>query len=156
MSRRIDAASRLIRAPASRIYEAFATADAMETWLPPEGMTGKMLAFAFRESGGYRLRLTYGDQRGAPGKTSDGTDEVEVRFAKLVPHERIEQIVTFKSNDPAFAGEMRISWSFESAESGTIVTVRCEDVPAGISPEDHQTGLNSTLSHLAAFVTAAG
>lgn len=128
----------------------------METWLPPEGMTGKMLAFAFREGGGYRLRLTYGDRRGAPGKTSDDTDEVEVRFAKLVPHEQIEQIVTFKSNDPAFAGEMRISWSFESAESGTIVTVRCEDVPAGISPEDHQTGLNSTLSHLAAFVTAAG
>jgi len=32
------------------------------------------------------------------------------------------------------------------------VTVRCEDVPAGIRPEDHQAGLASTLNNLAEFV----
>jgi hypothetical protein len=39
---------------------------------------------------------------------------------------------------------------------GTLVTVRCEDVPAGIRPEEHQAGLMSTLDNLAAFPQEAG
>jgi len=151
MSRRIDTASKLIRASASKIYQAFATADAMKSWLPPQGMTGTMVAFAFREGGAYRIRLTYNEPRHMPGKTSEDVDEVEVRFVKLVPDQRIEQTVTFESEDPAFSGEMRISWILEPAENGTLVTVRCEDVPAGIRAEDHQAGLTSTLSNLAKF-----
>lgn len=152
--KRVDTASKLIHAPAKTLYEAFATADAVETWLPPQGMTGRMLAFAFREGGAYRLRLTYDEAHGAPGKTTDDADEVEVRFARLVPHERIEQAVTFESNEPAFAGEMRMTWLFEPAQNGTLVTVRCEDVPVGIGAEDHQAGLSSTLSNLAKYVAA--
>ena len=151
MSKRADAASKLIRAPASAIYEAFATADAMKTWLPPQGMTGAMLAFTFREGGTYRMRLTYNEPQHTPGKTSADADEVEVRFVKLVPYERIEQAVTFESDDPAFSGEMRIAWILNPVQSGTLVTVRCEDVPVGVEAEDHQAGLESTLSNLAAF-----
>ncbi|MGA9422211.1 MAG: SRPBCC domain-containing protein [Rhodanobacteraceae bacterium] len=151
MSKRVDTASRLMRASASTIYGAFATADAMKAWLPPQGMTGTMLAFTFREGGTYRMRLTYNEPQHTPGKTSEDADEVEIRFVKLVPHERIEQAVTFESDDPAFSGEMRITWILEPVRTGTLVTVRCEDVPAGIEAEDHQAGLQSTLSNLAAF-----
>ena len=45
MSERVDTQSRLIRAAAATIYRAFATADAMKTWLPPQGMTARMLGF---------------------------------------------------------------------------------------------------------------
>lgn len=151
MSKRVDTASKVIRASASKIYQAFATADAMEAWLPPEGMAGTMLAFTFHEGGTYRMRLTYKERQHVPGKTSEDADEVEVRFVKLVPNERIEQAVTFESDDPTFSGEMRIAWTLEPVPEGTLVTVRCEDVPLGISPEDHQAGLSSTLSNLAAF-----
>ena len=41
MSKRVDSASKPIRASASRIYQAFATRTAMETWLPPQRMTGR-------------------------------------------------------------------------------------------------------------------
>jgi uncharacterized protein YndB with AHSA1/START domain len=123
----------------------------MERWLPPEGMTANMLAFSFREGGAYRMRLTYDEAQPTPGKTSENADEVEVRFVKLVQNERIEQSVVFDSDDPAFSGQMRITWVLESAQDGTLVTVRCEDVPAGIRPEDHQAGLTSTLDNLAAF-----
>jgi uncharacterized protein YndB with AHSA1/START domain len=152
MSKRIDSASRLIRASASTIYQSFATREAMETWLPPQGMTGSMLAFAFREGGTYRMRLLYDESQHTPGKTSEDADDVEVRFIKLVPGRCIEQAVVFESDDPAFAGEMRITWTLESARNGTLVTVRCEDVPTGIRPEDHQAGLTSTLGNLAAYV----
>jgi len=155
MSKRADTASRLIHASASTIYRAFATADAMKSWLPPQGMTGTMLAFAFRDGGAYRMRLTYNEPQHMPGKTSADADEVEVRFVKLVPHERIEQAVTFESDDPAFSGEMRIAWILDSVQNGTLVTVRCENVPEGIEAEDHQAGLESTLGNLAAFAERA-
>jgi len=152
MASRVDSAAKLIRASPSTVYRAFATPVAMETWLPPQGMTGRMLAYAFREGGSYRMRLTYKESRHTPGKTHVHADEVEVRFVKLVPSERIEQAVTFSSEEPAFAGEMRIIWTLEPASNGTtLVSVRCEDVPVGIRPDDHEAGLKSTLENLAAF-----
>ena len=152
MSKRVDTATRLIHASTSTVYGAFTTARAMESWLPPEGMSGTMLAFTFREGGAYRMRLTYNEPQHTSGKTSEDADEVEARFLKLVPYERIEQAVTFESDDPAFAGEMRITWVLEPGQDGTLVTVSCVDIPSGIRPEDHQAGLTSTLNNLAAFV----
>lgn len=156
MSTRIDTASRLIGAPAARIYRAFATSDSMEAWLPPRGMTGQILDFAFCEGGGYRMRLTYDEPGHVPGKTSEDGDEVEVKFVRLVQEERLEQAVAFDSDDPAFSGEMRMTWVLEPMEGGTLVTVRCEDVPVGIRPEDHEVGLRSTLGNLATFAERGG
>lgn len=151
---RIDKASVLIRASAPSVYQAFAKRGAMERWLPPAGMTGRMLEFDFREGGSYRMRLTYIDPAHGQGKTSEGADEVAVRFAKLVADRSIEQIVTFDSDDPAYSGEMRVIWHLEPVEQGTLVMVRAEHVPEGISAEDHEAGLSSTLRNLAAFVEA--
>ena len=90
-------------------------------------------------------------EAGGAGKTSEQGDEVNVRFVKIVPNERIEQAVTFASDDPAFSGEMRIQWILQPMDNGTLVTVRCEDVPVGILAEDHEAGLKSTLNNLAAY-----
>jgi len=155
MTGRVDTAARLIHGTASAIYQAFATPGAMEVWLPPEGMTGTMLAFDFREGGSYRMRLKYDESQHSPGKTSHDADDVEVIFVRLVPDERIEQAVTFQSEDPGFSGKMRIAWTMEPVQSGTLVTVRCANVPAGIRREDHEAGLASTLGNLAGFVEGA-
>lgn len=150
MATRVDSASKLIRASASTIYRAFAEPGALERWLPPQGMSGRMLRFEFYEGGAYRMRLEYQDARNR-GKTSENADEVEVRIVSLVPDQRIEQVVTFESDDPEFAEEMRITWTLDNAKEGTLVTVRCEDVPLGIRPEDHEAGLKSSLANLATF-----
>lgn len=152
MADRIDTASRLIRAAPPAVYRAFAAAEAFVAWLPPEGMTGTLLAFGFREGGGFRMRLTYTEPEHTPGKTADDADDVKARFVRLVPDERIEQAVEFESDDPAYAGVMRMTWTFEAVDGGTLATVRCEDVPAGIDPGDHEVGLTSTLGNLAVFV----
>lgn len=148
---RIDQAKRLIRAKPDSVYRAFATAKALESWLPPKGMSGKVLAFDFREGGSYRMRLTHEEPHDAPGKSSEHADDVEVRILRLIPNERIEQAVVFDSEDPAFAGTMKTTWTFKPVPQGTEVTVRCENVPEGIRPEDHAKGLGSTLENLAAF-----
>lgn len=134
------------------VYRAFAEPGAMEQWIPPAGMVARMLHFDFREGGGYRMRLTYVDPGGGQGKTAEGSDEVQVRLVGITEGRQIEQEVVFKATDPSFAGVMRMVWTFEAEGPGTRVTVRAENVPEGIRPEDHRAGMNSTLENLDAFL----
>ncbi len=97
------------------------------------------------------MRLSCNESGHPPGKTSQNSDEVEVRFLRLIPHKRIEQEVRFDSEEPEFAGSMKITWLFKAVDQGTKVTVRCENVPEGIRPEDHEAGLTSTLQNLTEF-----
>jgi hypothetical protein len=71
---------------------------------------------------------------------------------ELIPNERIVQLVIFESDDPAFAGEMRMTWCLSPAAVGTEVSITCENVPEGIRKEDHDAGLRSALENLAKFV----
>jgi len=148
---RTDQASRLINAPPRAIYRAFVDAVALAKWLPPRGMTAEIFAFEPRPGGAFRMALTY-EAAGQRGKTEDNRDVVEGRFVELVEGERIVWAVTFKSDDPSFAGEMKMTWSFAPAPGGTEVTIIAENVPPGISKEDHDAGLRSTLENLAAFI----
>src|SRR5690606_26021614 len=104
---RVDAADRLIAAPPAVVYRAFAEPGALERWLPPRGMRGEMRVFVFRSGGSYRMRLTYDAPQPGQGKASDDADDVEVRLTRVEPERRVEQEVTFTSEDPAFAGTMR-------------------------------------------------
>lgn len=151
--RRTDTASRVIAAELAVIYRAFLDPEALVEWLPPEGMTGHIYTFEPREGGTYKMALTYNaDQGTMRGKTSEDTDVVEGRFLELVPNERIVQMVQFESDDPAFAGEMKMTWDLAPVSGGTRVTITCENVPVGIRKEDHDTGLRASLDNLAAFV----
>jgi len=150
---RTDRASRLIKAPADKVYRAFVDPEALARWLPPEGMTGEMLAFDLRAGGGYRMALRYDEPApDTPGKTGENEDVVETRFITLMPNKRIVQTAVFDAEDPAFAGTMRMTWTFEATEGGTRVAITCEDVPQGIRKQDHLQGLKSSLANLAAFV----
>lgn len=156
MSGRTDRASKIVHAPASVIYKALVDADALEKWLPPKGMSAKIERFDLRQEGGYRMTLSYDDPNTEhAGKTSEGTDVVDVIFAKLVPDREIVQLATFQSEDPAFAGAMTMTWTLASNNDATEVTVTAEDVPTGIKESDHVEGLNASLENLAAFVAAA-
>lgn len=149
---RVDSASRIIKAPPHTIYRALIDPEAIAAWRPPEGMKGEMLAFEGREGGLYRMSLTYiGTEHDLRGKTTEHADVVEGRFLELVPDRRVVEVVEFESDDPAFAGSMTITTALAAVPGGTEVTIRCENVPDGIRPEDHQEGMASTLANLAAF-----
>lgn len=149
---RTDAQSRVIAATPQAIYRAFTDAAAWPQWLPPGGVTGRVDLFEPRPGGRYRMVLTFHGADARPGKTSENTDIVEGRFAELVPDRRVVHLVTFRSDDPAFAGEMRMTWALMPADGGTEVSFIAENVPPGISKQDHDTGMRSTLENLARFV----
>jgi uncharacterized protein YndB with AHSA1/START domain len=150
---RIDRASRELDATPDRVYDALLDPDALLSWLPPAGMTGRFEPYVVRTGGGYRLVLTYAGTGASPGKTTDDADAVEATFVELVPEERVVQAVQFDSDDPAYAGTMTMTWTLEPRGTTTVVEIRAEDVPPGISPDDHQVGLDSTLGNLAAYLS---
>lgn len=149
---RTDSGSRVITASPERVYAALVDPDALIAWLPPGGMTGRFDRFDARPGGSYRLVLTYADASGAPGKATADSDIVEARFVDIVPGVRVVQAVDFVSDDPAFAGTMTMTWEVTADGAGTRVDIRADDVPDGISAEDHAEGLASSLANLAAYL----
>ncbi len=115
-------------------------------------MSGSFERFDARPGGSYRLVLTYDDASTAQGKTTAGSDVVEARFLEVVPGRRVVQAVDFVSDDPAHAGTMTMTWEVAAEGAGTRVDIRADDVPTGISAEDHATGLASSLANLARHV----
>jgi len=145
--------SQVIQAPREVVYRAFLEPDAVASWLSPDNMRGQVDTFEPQEGGKFRMSLTYLDQLDSPrGKTSEDTDTFEGRFVELVPNEKIVWVVEFESQQSDFAGEMKITWSLADTKGGTEVTVLFENVPAGISLEDNETGSRQSLRKLAAFI----
>jgi uncharacterized protein YndB with AHSA1/START domain len=126
--------------------------EALAAWLPPDGMSGRFERFDARPGGSYRLMLTYADASNAPGKATADSDIVEARFVEVVPGERLVQAVDFVSDDPAHAGTMTMTWEIAATRGGTRVDFRADDVPNGISAEDHDAGLRSSLANLASYL----
>jgi len=146
---RTDRAARVIDGPVDRVFHALVDRDALEAWLPPQGMTAQFERFDARPGGSYRLVLTYAEATDTRGKSTADSDVVEARYVDIIPDERVVQEVDFVSDDPAFAGTMTMTWAVQEVEGGTRVEIVAEDVPEGISAEDHAAGLTSSLEHLA-------
>jgi 8-oxo-dGTP diphosphatase len=149
---RTDLASLVIHADRETVFAALTDPDALVAWLPPKGMRGRFERFDLRDGGSYRLVLTYDDAAAAPGKTDAASDVAEVRIARVVPGESVEQLVDFESDDAAFRGTMRMTWSVRSTDDGTVVEFAARDVPSGIRARDHAEGLTSSLANLAAYL----
>jgi uncharacterized protein YndB with AHSA1/START domain len=145
--------SRIIQAPRRITYHAFLDPDTLASWRAPENMKASVHVFDAREGGSYRMSLTYTDsEHSLVGKSSPHTDTFQGRFIELVPYEKIVELIEFKSRDPRFAGEMKMTITFADTEKGTEVTVLCENIPSGIRAEDNELGCRSSLHNLARLV----
>ncbi|MBI1195074.1 MAG: hypothetical protein GC138_04435 [Gammaproteobacteria bacterium] len=51
---------------------------------------------------------------------------------------------------------MHMVWTLQPEHEGAIVTMRSENGPSGIRPEDHEVGMSSSLENLANFVENKG
>jgi uncharacterized protein YndB with AHSA1/START domain len=148
---RTDQSDRLIAAAPQTIYDAMTNPLALAVWLPPAGMHGEMIDFALRPGGHYKMILRHDDVTVA-GKSGGNEDIAMARYVELVPGRLIVQHIDFPSADPAFAGTMVMHWILDEMPDGTLVTIRAENVPLGISAADHAEGLASSLENLARFV----
>lgn len=153
---RVDSASRTIPAPRKRVFEAMIDPGAVEQWLPPEGARAKLERFEPRPGGAFVMTLVFADDGATKRKTTRNSDRVAGTFAEVMPPQRIRQQFTFVSDDPQFAGTMTMTWRLADVVGGTLVTVTATDVPRGISAEDHQKGMDSSLANLARYLETSG
>jgi len=145
--------SRIIKAPRTKLYAACLDPEALARWRVPDRMTGVVHSFDPRLGGSYRMSLMYkAPKRGSAGKTSSDTDSFIGHFVELVPDEKIVESIAFESDDPAYAGTMSLTTSFEDVPGGTNVTMKFDGLPPGIRPEDNETGTRQSLAKLAALV----
>lgn len=142
----------MIAAPREKVFAALVDPDALIAWLPPAGMTGRFERFDLRPGGSYRMVLTYAGAAASRGKATADSDIVEVRFVHILPGARVVQAVDFVSDDPAYGGTMTMTWEVTPVQGGTRVDITAENVPEGISEEDHAAGLSSSLANLADYL----
>jgi uncharacterized protein YndB with AHSA1/START domain len=124
----------------------------VKEWLPPKGARGSIDAFDPRPGGAFCMTLTFENSSHAKGKSTSNADVVRGQFVTLEKNRRVTQRFEFDSADPAFAGTMTMTWTLNPQEEGTVLTVTAEDVPVGITAEDHEAGMASSLSNLAAII----
>jgi uncharacterized protein YndB with AHSA1/START domain len=136
--------SRVIKAPAERIYSAFLDADALAKFSPPAGYTAKYDHADGEVGGTYRGTFT----------SLDKSDEHSFggEYVELVPNERIVQSDKFETDAPEMQGEMTVTITLEEVEGGTEVTVWQEGIPKPIPEEDAATGWGMSLENLARLV----
>jgi uncharacterized protein YndB with AHSA1/START domain len=145
--------SLVIPAPREALYRAFTDPAALEAWQAPGEMTGKVHSFDLRVGGGYEMSLFYPEaDLESVGKSGEREDRFSTRFVELSPPSRVVQVVSFDSDDPAFAGEMTMTITLEERAGGTEVTIAYEGIPAGIRPEDNELGTRLSLEKLARYV----
>lgn len=149
---RVDRESHTVHAPAPQVFAALVDPPALAQWLPPAGMTGRFDHADIRPGGSFRLVLIPDDPDG-PGKAGDGSDVVDARIVAVVEDQQVVQAVDFPSDDLSVHGTMTMTWTLVPTDAGTHVEVMATDVPPGIDPQDHSTGLRSSLANLAAHVT---
>lgn len=149
---RTSSNSRIINATRDMVYKAFTEREALEFWLAPNGMTGKIYNFEPKIGGGYEMSLFYIDHK-IEGKTSGNEDLFSAKFVELKPNERIVQTINFQSDKDEFSGGMMMDVLLEEVEHEcTKVTVVFKNIPIGIEPKDNKTGTDQSLEKLAHYM----
>lgn len=144
-------ARRHLRAECAEVYRALLDAQAVTSWMVPDGMTSHVHMFDAREEGLFRISLTY-DAPSGTGKTTAHTDTYHGRFVKLVPNELVVEEMEFETNDSTMRGVMTVTYTLTEADGGTDLVAVHENVPPGISPADNELGWQMSLDKLGALV----
>lgn len=144
--------SKIIHADKATVFNAFSDKKALEYWLAPDGMTGKIHDFNFHIGGGYEMSLYYNDNE-IGGKTRGNEDRFTAAFTEIKPCERIVQTINFKSDNNAFKDEMTMEVLFTNLDTNsTKVTIIFRNIPTGIDPKDNEDGTEQSLQKLKTYL----
>lgn len=146
--------SRRIDAPRETVYQAFLDATAVAMWLVPEKVRGWVHAFDPSEGGVFRFSIS--SDSPADGRTVPVIGTFHGLFVKLVPNQRIVQLMEIETHDSSLRGRMTVTITLaECGEGCTEVAVQHKHLPRGIPEEDNEAGWNSALERLAGLVERA-
>lgn len=136
--------TRVIKAPAERVYNAFLDPDAMAKWSPPNGYTGHVYKMEPKEGGTWRMSFSSLDRK--------QTHFFGGKYLELKPYERIRYTDNFE--DPALqtGTDLTVTVTFKPVKGGTEVTVVQEGLPAAIPLDDAEKGWGQSFDNLSRLV----
>ena len=140
-------------APRPALYQAFLDPALVAAWMAPGTMTATVHAMEAHAGGQFRVSLTYtAPEDTGSGKTSSTTDTYHGRFVTLVPNELIVEAIEFETDNPAMTGDMTLTVQLADAPGGSRLTMRYDNLPAGVSVADNELGTRLSLEKLAALL----
>ncbi|WP_298959667.1 SRPBCC domain-containing protein [uncultured Roseibium sp.] len=132
--------SRIIAAPCSRIFAAFADPSALARWFKPNRDTPvEILTYEFRIGGTYRLAWLLPDGR---------RPVVRGTFEEIERDQAIRMTWVWEAPDPLAGVPMRVTFHFEQSGGATEVKIVHEGIPNDMACTVHQEGWESTLDVL--------
>lgn len=147
--------TRLIKATPDIIYNAFTNPAALEVWMVPGTMTGKIHSFDGSIGGGYTMSLYYPKGlNGQKGKSAANEDRYTARFITLDPYKRIVLGIQFDTGSRGFVGEMIMEVQLGRNGSSTQVTIIFTNLPLGVRPEDNAKGTEESLDKLERYLAS--
>ncbi len=133
---------RVLPAKPDKVFRAFTEADALATWLPPYGFTGRVEHMNARQGGGFRMTFT---NFGAGHSHSFGGDYLE-----FAPGKRLRY--TNRFDDPNLPGEMVVTVDLAEVGPGTDLRVEQAGIPDAIPVAMCHLGWQDSLDKLARLV----
>ena len=133
---------RVLSTKPEKVYRAFIEADAVATWLPPNGFACTVHQLDARVGGIHRMSF----RNFTTGKSHSFGGE----YVELVPNERLRY--TDKFDDPSLTGQMQVTVTLRKVSVGTELNIVQEGVPDVIPLEACYLGWQESLRNLARLV----
>jgi uncharacterized protein YndB with AHSA1/START domain len=135
--------SRVIRAPRSRVYDAWTQPEVLQQWFGGEGRCCPTAQLDVREGGFYRIEIQP-TQDSSKGATAEGV------YTAVEPNERL-QFTWHPSFNPG--EESLVTVTFADANGGTEVTILHEKITSDGAP-GYTKGWSGSLEKLATLLAS--
>jgi uncharacterized protein YndB with AHSA1/START domain len=133
---------RILAAPVEKVFKAFTDADAMASWIPPNGFICKVHHMDAKIGGTYKMsfvNFSTGNEHSFGGE-----------YLELIPKQLLKY--TDKFDDPNLPGEMTTIVEFKSVICGTELNIVQEGIPEAIPVEMCYLGWQESLDKLKRLV----
>jgi uncharacterized protein YndB with AHSA1/START domain len=131
--------TRVIKAPAERIYQCFLDADALAKWIPPHGFVGHVDKLEPKVGGKYHMSFATINK--------SWTQSFGGVYKELIPGKRI--VHTDKFDDPNAKGELLVTIDLVPVKGGTEVRIEQRGIPKGPMSDGAPYGWSQSLDNLA-------
>jgi uncharacterized protein YndB with AHSA1/START domain len=143
--------TRVIRAPRTRVYEAWTTPEILQKWFGPPGKHCPSASVDLRVGGAYRIVMASDNPSpGAEGEECGWRETAAFgEYTKIVPNELLQ--FTWASNwNPG--EQSRVTVSLKDVAGGTEINILHEDFTTEASRDGHNQGWAGCLEELAAML----
>lgn len=129
---------RVFTASPEKLFRAFTDADAIASWLPPNGFVCKVHQFDPKVGGTYKMSFT--------NFTTGNSHSFGGEYLEIIPNQRLKYSDVF--DDPNLPGEMVTTIDMKPVICGTELTATQEGIPDMIPAEMCYLGWQESLEKL--------